>query len=55
MPAEEDDIESNGQEASGHNPEGNPPQQMVEVTEESGDVYQYEDEEFEVRNLLPCV
>lgn len=30
--------------------EGNPPQQMVEVTEEvGGDEYQYEDEEFEVR------
>ena len=33
----------------GHDLEGNPPQQMVEVTEEvGGDEYHYDDEEFEV-------
>ena len=35
--------------SEGHGLEGNPPQQMVEVTEEvGGDEYHYEDEEFEV-------
>lgn len=43
---EEESVEG----GDGRGLEGNPPQQMVEVTEEvGGDEYQYEDEEFEVR------
>ena len=45
-----DEEGEEGGDGEGRGLEGNPPQQMVEVTEEvGGDEYQYEDEEFEVR------